>query len=122
MSESQYTQKSGTQTTKPNKSRESIKKSINNDNCYNINKISPKKSEVKNESTIKEAKEFNTQFDGRSKYCYNCFNSIDYNCGEETYSEDFKNQVFCSKKCLKIQYLENSTFCKNDSCEKGHFV
>lgn len=71
----------------------------------------------------KKANEIVTQTDSRSKYCYNCFVAINYNSPEEPLThEDFQNQIFCSKRCLKIQYLENSTFCKNENCEKGYFV
>jgi len=126
MSESQFTQKSDTQCAKLSKERDikNINDNYKNLSINNETRVSvSKKPTVKNDcGTTKEAKECYTQFDGRRKFCFNCFSVIDYNVGEPIYNDDFKNQVFCSKKCLKIQYLENSTFCKNESCEKGHFL
>lgn len=71
-----------------------------------------------------EPKDFDCQtLDSRKKFCYNCFKIVDGNCIDgEIQNDGFIGQVFCSKKCLKIQYLENSIFCTNQACEKGHFL
>lgn len=69
-------------------------------------------------------KDFDCQtLDSRKRFCYNCFIVVDGNGIEGgIQNEGFTGQVFCSKKCLKIQYLENSIFCANQACEKGHFL
>jgi len=120
MSNSQVTQNSDTQHTrsslnKPNNGVKSKK------NLSKSKSISPSKKAVKE---VREANEIETQMDFRTKFCYNCFKPVDKNLDEPIVpcNEDFKDQVFCSKKCLKIQYLENSTFCKNEGCEKAHFL
>jgi hypothetical protein len=71
-----------------------------------------------------EPKDFDCQtLDSRKKFCYNCFIVVDGNgIDGGIQNEGFTGQVFCSKKCLKIQYLENSIFCANEACEKGHFL
>lgn len=141
MSESQYTQRSDTLPTKnsvnnkPNCNLQSEKTTqLNNVKKYNIQeKRLPSKDKIyepivkidEKVEIIKEGKDYNmqTECDMRAKFCYNCFKCIDNNVNDGPITvPDFKDQVFCSKKCVKIQYLENSTFCKNEDCEKGHFI
>lgn len=74
---------------------------------------------VQTNRSKKEVKEFETQCDSRRQFCYNCFSVIKDNV---ITNPEFKNQTFCSSRCLKFQLLEHSTICKNDDCEKRHFV
>lgn len=139
MSSSQVTQKSDTQCSKsslnnkPNcnsKSEKNLQPYI--EKKSNITeRLSPNKKhnhivKIDERDEIKqESKDCNmqTDFDNRAKFCFNCFQVIDNNAGDGPMTApDFVDQVFCSKKCIKIQYLENSTFCKNEACEQGHFI
>ena len=71
----------------------------------------------------KTGHEIITQCDSRSQYCYNCFTAITPTSplSPQTH-DDFPDQIFCTKRCLKIQFLENSTFCTNPICPKPYFI